>query len=159
MSRQSLIGLLLTTILFGMGGVYHISRGLRAEEPRQEKANQNPKHKPSESADEITLRTFMRKKLAASNKILEGLATEDTSLVREGARVLNRMSTAEKWRVSTDPLYRQFSGEFRTITNQLIDAADDDNLDRSALKWMDAMMSCIECHRYVRGMHIANRID
>lgn len=98
------------------------------------------------------LREFMRRKLAASNKILEGLVIEDTRLIREGAQTLNEMSSAEKWRVSNDAMYRQFSTEFRRITQKLDDAAREGNLDQAALKWFDATLSCMECHRFVRGM-------
>lgn len=101
------------------------------------------------------LQLFMRKKLEASAQVLEGLATDDLTLVQAGARQLNELSTAERWRVSTDPMYRQFSGEFRQITQQLIQAAEDGNVDRAAMKWMDATISCLDCHRFVRGMRIA----
>ena len=97
------------------------------------------------------LRQFMRGKLSASNKILEGLTTEDMALVKEGARELNKMSLSEKWRASNDGMYQQFSAEFRRITNDLNSAADDNNLDQATLKWMAATMTCIECHRFVRN--------
>jgi hypothetical protein len=105
---------------------------------------------------DMELRTFMRIKLQLSNQILEGLCTEDLDLVKNGAKALGEMSTAERWRVTTDPLYRQFSGDFREITQQLIKAAEEGNMDRATLKWMDATMSCMDCHRFVRGMRIAN---
>lgn len=97
------------------------------------------------------LKQFMRTKLAASNKILEGLTTEDMALVREGARVLNKMSLSERWRAHNDAMYKQFSAEFQRVTKDLSMAADEDNLDQAALKWMGATMGCIECHRYVRS--------
>jgi hypothetical protein len=67
------------------------------------------------------------------------------------------MSGAEKVRVHTDPLYRQFSADFQQTTKELVGAANDKNLDRAALKWMDATMGCIECHRYVRTVLMAGR--
>ncbi len=97
------------------------------------------------------LQTFMRGKLTASTKILEGLALEDLVLVKEGAIELNRMSAAAKWRQHEDVLYRQFSAQFRQTTADLIESSREGLLDRSALKWMDATMNCIECHRYVRN--------
>ena len=119
--------------------------------------NDAPKgDEPSQVAPSVTeLRTFMRKKLEASNQILEGLTTDDFEMVEEGARELNKMSNAERWRVSNDPIYRQFSGDFREITQQLIKAAEEGNADRAAMKWMDATISCLDCHRFVRGMHVA----
>ena len=114
---------------------------------------------PAERAggrDDIPLREFMRQKLDASNLVLEGLVLEDPALIRQGAETLNEMSTAEKWRVQNDALYREFSADFRRITSSLVETADEGNTDQAALKWMDATMSCIECHRYVRGMRIVD---
>jgi hypothetical protein len=109
--------------------------------------------KPAAPAD-VELSEFMRKKLDASNKILEGLCTEDMALVKEGASALNEISNAERWRVSNDPLYRQFSADFRSLTQELTKAAEGGNEDRVALKWMDTTMSCLDCHRFVRGMRV-----
>jgi hypothetical protein len=104
---------------------------------------------------DVELRAFMRKKLDASSKILEGLCTEDAALIAEGARALNQLSTAEKWRVSNDPLYRQFSQEFQRVTQKLGEAAEKGNFDDVALKWMDATMACVDCHKWARGVRVA----
>ena len=82
---------------------------------------------------------------------------EDYFLIEEGARKLREMSKAEKWRVHNDPMYRQFSGEFQRITEKLSKAAKNEKLDTAALRWMDATMSCIECHQYVRKVLIAEK--
>lgn len=102
------------------------------------------------------LQRFMRQKLSASNDILAGLCTEDLAQVAKAARQLQSMSHAEAWQVRNDPIYRQFSNEFRQTTDDLIKAAESDNLDRTLLKWMDATMGCVDCHRFVRGVRIAN---
>ncbi|MCA9088176.1 MAG: hypothetical protein KDA90_06005 [Planctomycetaceae bacterium] len=104
--------------------------------------------------DTVALREFMRQKLIASNQILEGLVTEDAEMIRVAADRLNKLSQAEQWRVRNDVMYRQFSGEFQRITEQLSVAAKKGNMDQAALKWMDATMSCIECHRFVRGVMV-----
>jgi len=116
----------------------------------------DPPAEPAGGRDDIPLREFMRKKLEASNQILEGLVLEDPALIKEGAEVLNEMSTAEKWRVQNDALYREFSADFRRVTAGLVEAANEGDNDQAVLKWMDATMNCIECHRYVRGMRVAD---
>jgi hypothetical protein len=127
--------------------------GRAAEEPEPDAPAAEARE---QGREDLPLRDYMRQKLAASNQVLEGLCTDDPQLVKDGAVKLNEMSSSERWRVSNDAMYRQFSGDFREITQQLIDAADEQNMDRAALKWMDATMSCIECHRFVRGMMIAD---
>ncbi len=117
-----------------------------------------PEKQPKAARREKTeLQTFMRQKLAASNQILEGLCTEDLSQVAKAARQLHQMSAAEQWHVQNDVIYKQSSAEFQQITADLVKAADEKNLDRAVLKWMDATMSCVDCHRFVRGMRIADR--
>lgn len=128
----------------------------------QSQEQPKPPEKPGTARDfdekgrpPLTLRDFMRKKLEASSLILEGLALEDLKLVEQGARALHEMSAAERWRVHNDAMYRQFSTEFRHATGDLIRAAENDNLDQAALKWMATTMGCIECHRFVRTHLVA----
>ncbi len=113
--------------------------------------------KQGKNGEKKPLSVFMRKKLAASSMILEGLAMEDFFLIAEGSKKLREMSHTEKWRVHNDPMYRQFSGEFQRITEKLSEAAKNEKLDTAALRWVDATMSCIECHQYVRKVLITNQ--
>lgn len=103
------------------------------------------------------LRTFMRQKLEACSQILEGITTEDAALVQQGAGTLAKMSAAEKWRVSNDVMYKQFSEEFQRTANKLSASAEKGNFDDVTLKWIDATLSCVECHKFVRGMRLADR--
>jgi cytochrome c556 len=104
-----------------------------------------------------SVRPFMRMKLEASNKILEGLATEDFHMIRDGAQTLQRMSGAEKWRVSNDVLYRQYSAEFNHQAERLLDKANERNLDGATLAWVECTMSCVRCHKYARAIKIVGR--
>ena len=103
------------------------------------------------------LSKFMREKLKFSNNILEGLVTEDYDLMATGAMKLQKMSSAEKWRVSNDAVYRHWSVEFRRITGKLQDQAKKKKLEWATLTWIETTMSCIECHRHVRSMLITDK--
>lgn len=94
--------------------------------------------------------TFMRKKLDASSKILEGLCQEDAALVKEGADALAAMSKVEIWNVLTDADYREHSREFRENAARVAKAAEEGDFDKAALRWFDVTMSCLECHDHVR---------
>lgn len=104
-----------------------------------------------------SLSTFMRKKLDASSKVLEGLTTEDSDLVQEGANILIELSKAEKWQMLTDPEYRAFSADFRNTAKKLADAAAKSNFDNAALQWFDVTKGCIECHQHVRQSRAAKK--
>lgn len=114
--------------------------------------------KQKQEQDEPTpLANFMRAKLDASGQILEGLCTEDFALIETGARKLTIMSEAAQWRVTNDAMYRQHSAEFQDVAKRLQKAAKETNLEGAALAWIDATMSCIECHRWVRTMLVAEK--
>lgn len=106
--------------------------------------------------DEPALRAFMRLKLDASNKILEGLCTDDLSMVVEGSDVLLKMSKEEKWRASNDMLYRRYSTEFTDAVSDLREKAVEQSVDGASLAWINATMKCLKCHEWVRNTIIAD---
>ena len=117
-----------------------------------------PKKPPADAAadkEQKDLSHFMRAKLEASGKILEGLAVEDFASDQRRGEEAERdehrreMASLERRAVS------QFQRRLSARDKDLMDAAEKENLDRAALKWMDATMNCIECHRYARGVMIA----
>ncbi len=103
-----------------------------------------------ESQGDQSTSAYMRKKLEASSKILEGLTTEDAALIKEGAAVLLEMSRGEKWNVITDADYRELNQEFRSAVRKLQTAAEAENFDNASLQWFGAVKGCVECHKYMR---------
>lgn len=120
-------------------------------------AQDTPKPSPARPGFERTkeLQQFMRKKLDASNRILEGLVTEDSRLVKSGADELATMCEAETWRISKDVMYRQFSDDFQRVTKLLGESAQAGDLDKAMVRWVDVTMQCVDCHRFVRDKLIA----
>ncbi len=101
------------------------------------------------------LSKFMRMKLEASQQVLAGLALEDFELIQEGAAKLEEMSTAEKWRVTNDPLFREHSTDFQRVAQRLVKHGKDGKLDAAALTWIEMTMQCIECHKWSRANLVA----
>ena len=103
------------------------------------------------------LKVFMQQKLDASNLVLEGLLTEDYKKIEKGGRKFREMGAAEKWRVSNDMMYRHHSEDFQRNVDKLIESASKaESLDRIALAWFDTTLSCIDCHRWVRTVLVAD---
>lgn len=111
--------------------------------------------KDDDQEKEPTLADFMRLKLDHSNDIMEGLLVEDPKMILKAAERLKKMSDAEEWRVSNDIMYRNHSEDFRRAVDKLIVAAKGKSIDRAALASFDVTLSCIDCHRYVRTVLIA----
>ena len=131
---------------------------LQAKQPdnpnsESKSAKINPKVAEKEKSP---LAKFMYKKLDASNLILEGLVTENFGKIEKGAKQLETMSEAEQWRVSNDVIYRQLSEDFRRVAKQLQKDSDNATADAAALTWIKITMSCIECHKYTKGILISD---
>lgn len=101
------------------------------------------------------LKKFMREKLSAAQRSLEGLCVEDYDLIAGSADKLASMSRAAEWQVIPGPEYAQLSGEFRRAIDQLRKGAKDKDLDACRLAYLKATMSCLECHDFVRSTRLA----
>jgi len=101
-------------------------------------------------------RAFMREKLQLAQQILEGLTTENYNLIETKATRLSAMSKGSNWRVFENPDYDQHSFTFRRHATALIKAAREHNLDAATLAYVQATMSCIDCHKFVRGKLIGD---
>lgn len=111
--------------------------------------------KPKPGARKQLLKAFMHKKLGASQDIIEGLAMEDFELIEKGAKQLKGMAVAAEFMVINDPLYSEQADEFRRIVIKMEKAAREKRIDGSTLGFLDMTMSCVECHKLVRNILVA----
>jgi len=105
--------------------------------------------KPEGSGD---LKAFMRAKLNHSQKLLEGLTTENYELIAKNAQNLSLLSEDEMWQVFQTSDYINRSVEFRRAANALAEAGRNKNLDAASLSYVGVTLKCIECHKYVRSI-------
>ena len=97
---------------------------------------------------------FMRAKLLHSQKILEGLATENYDMMAKHSQEMSLLSQASTWQVLQTPEYRDRSTEFRRSSDALTEAAHKKNLEAAALAYVDVTMKCVNCHKYVRKVRM-----
>ncbi|MFN0050751.1 MAG: hypothetical protein ACKV0T_01080, partial [Planctomycetales bacterium] len=139
---------LAVALAWWQGGVLHRADGQDKKSDKSDEPEQN-------NAKKAGLKNFMRKKLDASQKVLEGLAVEDFDLISQGAKQLKATSAAADFMVHNDPLYGQHADDFRRIAARLEKAGKEQRLEGAALAYMDMTMSCVECHKFVRNVLIA----
>jgi cytochrome c556 len=100
--------------------------------------------------NQAKLSAFMQAKLEHAQKTLEGLAKEDFELVAKHSQAISILCEDELWAVLKTPEYHQRSKEFQRSVNDITDAARKKNLDAATLAYVDSMMKCVTCHKYVR---------
>jgi hypothetical protein len=99
---------------------------------------------------------FMRDKLELSQKVLEGVAIEDWDLVIAKGTKLSAMTQEADWRVFENPNYDAQSKAFRQHVDSLVKAAKKKDLDAATLAYVRMTMSCVDCHKAVRGRIVAS---
>src|SRR5262245_44463984 len=96
------------------------------------------------------LHDLMQRKLAASQKVLEGMALNDFGKVSKQADELIDISKQAEWRVLKTPQYELHANDFRRIAENLGKSARDKNIDGVALNYVELTLTCVKCHKYVR---------
>jgi hypothetical protein len=100
---------------------------------------------------------LMRRKLAQSQKVLEGVAVNDFEKIAAGAEELIAISKEAEWQALKTPRYELYSNEFRRSAETLIKNAKDKNLDAAALTYVDLTLTCVKCHKHVREVRMTRR--
>jgi hypothetical protein len=96
-------------------------------------------------------RNFMRAKLQHSQKIIEGLSTDNFDMIAKSAQELSLLSLESQWNVLRTQRYIDESAEFRRSIERLVDATRSKRIDSAALGYVDVTLKCIHCHTYVRN--------
>jgi hypothetical protein len=112
--------------------------------------------KPPESDVGGTEAALMRAKLASSQKMVEGLMTQDLTLVRTGALELEKICNATEWLAKEDQVYAHYRAELQRTAKKLAKLAQDDDLDGATYTYMRSITTCMNCHAYCRDvLHVA----
>jgi cytochrome c556 len=97
----------------------------------------------------------MAEKLDYAHFLLNGIATENFDLLANNAEKLNQLSQSTVWREGRTPEYEALSADFRRHAVALTKAAKDRNLDAASLAYVQMTLSCVSCHKYMRGVKTA----
>ena len=101
------------------------------------------------------LSAFMQLKRASSHEVFDGIVDEDYVKVRKNAQAMSLLTEDELWQVLKTPDYLQYSAEFRHAANDLAKAAEQKNVDRATLAYLEMTKKCVDCHRHVRDARMA----
>jgi hypothetical protein len=109
-----------------------------------------------ESHASDTEAALMRAKLASSQKIVEGLMTQDLALVQAGASELEKICAATEWHAKEDQVYAHYRAELQRTAKKLAKLAQDNDLDGATYTYMHSVTTCMSCHSYCRNvLHVA----
>ena len=110
----------------------------------------------AQSRRQRAAKEFMRDKLELSQHALEGVVTENYELIIAKGTKLSAMTKEADWRLFENPDYELQSQTFRRHVDSLVKAAKDKNPDAATLAYVRVTMSCVDCHKLVRGKLVAS---
>jgi hypothetical protein len=143
MKRLSLIVALavFTAPLFGP------TNRCRGMEPQQKSAE--PAQRPKSDMEKL-----MAKKLTHAQKVLEAIALGEFDKIDNNATELLVLSKMAEFKVLKTPEYELHSNAFRRSLEEMKRGAKDRNLDGAALAYVDMTLTCVRCHKHVRGIRV-----
>lgn len=97
----------------------------------------------------------MREKLGHTQKILEAVVTSDWTSLESHSRDLERLIQDPRWTVLRYPEYARHSAAFARSVQDLRLAAVQRDLEKSPKAYIAVTLECVECHRYLARMRIA----
>ena len=92
----------------------------------------------------------MRQKVAYSQQTLVGITQGDYGLIASNAGKLVELSNKTNWYSRQVPEYELFLNEFRRNAQELMKAGQQNNLDAASLAYVQMIMSCVSCHKFIR---------
>ena len=107
------------------------------------------------AADRQTEKT-MEAKLLYSKALFEGIVTEDYKQVENNAKKLHALSQSADWRIRQTTEYQRFTREFARQAKSIEKAAKNKNIDAATLGYLQMTMSCVNCHRHMKGSEQAS---
>jgi hypothetical protein len=103
------------------------------------------------------LNAVMHEKLVHAQKILEAVVTSDWTSLETHSRELERLTSDPRWIVLKYPEYARHSGSFVASVRALHSAAAQRELEKTPKAYVDMTLQCVECHRYLARMRIAEK--
>jgi len=95
--------------------------------------------------------SLMQQKLTQAQLLLESLALEDYESMAEHAKAIHRISIEADWAGIPNKDYSRYGDKLREAAAKAEEAAMEENLDSVAWHYMQVVVTCVECHKAVRG--------
>jgi hypothetical protein len=102
-------------------------------------------------AQNPSLKTMMRDKLAHAEPLLEAIVTTNYVAIERSTQALSRISEIEmlSWEAGAQPAYRTQAKAFVLAVQGLRDAARTRDIDAALGRYAELVSSCTRCHTHV----------
>ncbi len=103
------------------------------------------------SAQRPSLGELMREKLMHAETLVGAVVLGNHVQIEQSAAEMVRLSEATTWSPLQTPEYLHHASDFRVAALSLADEARARDIDGVSLAYMEMTLSCVQCHKHVRG--------
>lgn len=93
---------------------------------------------------------WMKKKMAYSQAIFEGIANEDFDQIIDNAESMRALSRIEAFVKRRNAAYNTQLQIFQATVRDIVTQANKENLEGTTLAFTQLTISCVKCHQAVR---------
>ena len=101
--------------------------------------------------------SLMQQKLHHAQELLSALAVADYEGITTHARELQRISLEARWSQPHSNAYAALGDDFRSALDRVAVSAGKQNIDGAALNYLQVVLTCVQCHKVVRGVESVAR--
>ncbi|MEQ1896456.1 MAG: hypothetical protein ABL971_03600 [Vicinamibacterales bacterium] len=102
------------------------------------------------------LKALMREKLSHSQQLLDAVVTSRWVQLEAHAVALRKLTGRPAWMVLQSPEYARQTAIFTRALDDLVEAARRKDLEATPVAYTAMTMSCVQCHRQVARMRMAD---
>lgn len=105
-----------------------------------------------QTAKQSPVEALMKAKAGYAHRLLDAVVLGELDTVRDQAFRLKAVAETADWNVMSTPEYVRETEAFVLAADRLLQSAASKNTEAAALAYVEVTLSCVRCHRYVRGL-------
>jgi hypothetical protein len=125
--------------------------GIWSASPRLCPAQEKPAENTPQGAEKERRSVWMDRKLQYSQELLAGIAAADFDKIVTSAQSMRSLNKVEAFVRSRSSGYRTQLAIFEDSLDEIIRQAEKDNVEGAALGFTQLTISCVNCHKQLRG--------
>lgn len=147
----------MTALQCGIAALMTVSAVIALAEPQQSPGKRRSgQDEIAAPADDEAMQKFMARKLAAAQKTLEAVATDNFEQIRISSSEMIELSRHEAWERMASPRFVQDTVDFVAAAEFLSRMAEAKDPEGASLGFMRLTMTCTNCHQHVRTSSVAD---
>jgi hypothetical protein len=109
---------------------------------------------PSQTEPSESVKKLMSLKLDYMKNVMQSIIEQDYASIEHYSFRMAVLIGANDWKVIRTEEYNRHTDEFENAVEKLLDSSKHRDIDESASAYINTMLKCVQCHKYVRQFQL-----